>query len=110
MRIVSARGLADGPLDAAAEFHARVVPAVREAIAGADLVCIVFDPADHTHRAWRVAAVQALAREAAPARINAIAAADDETCASTLAYLEQAPGVTGQYFPLDGHGAGNPVS
>lgn len=109
MRIVSARGLAEAPLDAAAEFHARVVPGAREAIAGGEAVCIVFDPADHTHRAWRVAAVQALAREAAPARINAVAA-DGATCASTLAYLEQAPGVTGQYFPLDGHGAGNPVS
>ena len=51
-----------------------------------------------------------LAREAAPARINAIAATDDASCASILAYLEQAPGVTGQYFLLDGHGAGNPVS
>ncbi len=110
MRVVSARGLAGTPLDSAAEFHARFVPLVREAIAGGEAVCIVFDPADHTYRAWRVAAVQALAREAAPARINAIAAADDAACASTLAYLEEAPGVTGQYFPLDGHGAGNPVS
>ena len=110
MRILAARGLTEAPLDAAAVFHARVVPGVREAIAGAEAVCIVFDPADHTHRAWRVATVQALAREAAPVRINAIAAADDATCASTLAYLEQAPGVTGQYFPLDGHGAGDPVS
>jgi len=110
VRIVSARGLAEDPLDAAAEFHARVVPAVRAAIAEGEAVCIMFDPADHTHRAWRVAAVQSLAREAAPARINAVAAADDETGVSTLAYLEQAPGVTGQHFPLDGHGAGNPVS
>ena len=110
MRIVSARGLAEAPLDAAAEFHAHVIPAVRAAIAEGEAVCIMFDPADHTHRAWRVAVVQALAREATPARINAIAAAGDETCVSTLAYLEQAPGVTGQHFPLDGHGAGNPVS
>jgi hypothetical protein len=109
VRIVPARGLAGTPLDAAAEFHARIVPVVREAIAGTEAVCIVFDPADHAHRAWRVAAVQALAREAAPARINAVAAADNATCASTLAYLEQAPGVTGQYFQLDGHGAGDPV-
>ena len=82
MRILSARGLADGPLDAAAGFHARVVPAVREAIAGADLVCIVFDPADHTHRAWRVAAVQALAREAAPGRVNAISAGPVKTASA----------------------------
>jgi hypothetical protein len=29
--------------------------------------------------------------------------------ASALGYLDRAPGVTGQYLPLDGEGAGNPA-
>ena len=97
------------PLDAAAEFHARIVPLLREAMAGGEAVCVVFDPADHSHRAWRVAAIQGLAREAAPGRINAIAGTQDDACAATLTYLDRASGVTGQYFPLDGQGAGDPV-
>ena len=109
MKTVSARGLADAALDAAAEFHARVLPLVRKVVVDGEPVCVMFDPADHSHRAWRVAAVQALAREAAPARVNAVAASDDQAWATTIEYLERAPGITGQYFPLDGQGAGDPV-
>ncbi|MGE3690173.1 MAG: Rossmann fold domain-containing protein [Novosphingobium sp.] len=66
---------------------------------------LVFEPADHTHRAWRLAAVQALAREHTPQRINAVASDDETAVAAAHEYLANAPGVTGQYWPLDAQGA-----
>ena len=70
---------------------------------------IVFAPADHTHRGWRLAVVQGLAREHAPLRVNAIESDDDVAIAAAAAYLGSADGVTGQFLPLDGVGAGKVV-
>jgi hypothetical protein len=64
-----------------------------------DLV-LVFPPADYTHHGWRVAAVQDLARAAAPTRVNAIAGEDERAIADTLAWLTQAPGITGQLLAV----------
>ncbi len=76
---------------------------------GEDLV-IIFTLADHTHRAWRLAAIQSLAREFAPVRINALASDSEKAIAAALAYLETAKGVTGQLLELDDTGAGEVVS
>lgn len=103
---IDARGLPAAPLDAAAAFHARVVPAVRKA-AGSDLA-ILFDSADHRHLGWRRAAVEALAREAAPNRVNGVAGAEGEAVDQTCAYLAAAPGVTGQLLQTDGISQDNP--
>ncbi len=65
---------------------------------------LVFPPADHSHRAWRLAAVQALAREHAPLRVNALESANEAAIAAGEAYIAGAPGVTGQYLPLDAAG------
>ena len=94
-------GLPDDPLAAAAAFYAALNPPR----SGEDLV-LVFPPADHTHRAWRLAAVQGLARELAPRRVNALASRDEVAIAASLAYLESAEGLTGQYLPLADAGAG----
>ena len=67
---------------------------------------LIFPPADHTHRAWRLAAVQGLARQLAPLRVNAVVSDNDAAIAESAAYLAAAPGLTGQYLPLDGTGAG----
>jgi hypothetical protein len=75
---------------------------------GVDVV-LIFPPADHTHRAWRLAAVQGLAREYAPLRVNALASDDEAAIASALACLNGAPGLTGQYLALDGAGAGDVI-
>ena len=97
-------GLADNPLDAAAEFFADHVPAIRENMRHPDrsVLSIVFEPAGHEHRAWRVAGVQELAREMAPRRINAIVGSDEEAIAEIADYLAAAPGVTGQLLVADG--------
>jgi hypothetical protein len=106
MEAVRVAGLPDEPLAAAARFYTDHLPAIEQALAGRteDLV-IIFAPADHTHRGWRLAAVQQLARDHAPVRVNAIAADEEQVIAAGLAYLGTAPGITGQYLPLDGMGA-----
>jgi len=59
----------------------------------------------HAIAGWRLAVVQQLAREQAPRRINAVASDDPAAIERTCAWLESAPGVTGQYLPIDSHGA-----
>lgn len=100
--------LADDAVAAATQFHTEwLLRIAAERDQGEDLV-IAFPPADHTHRAWRTAAVQGLARAWAPARVNAVSG-DDAAIEAGVHYLDRAPGVTGQYLELDGAGAGNPA-
>jgi hypothetical protein len=49
--------------------------------------------------------VQELAREYAPARVNAIESGEEQAIAAAAAYLSEAKGVTGQLLALDGKGA-----
>lgn len=97
--------------EASAEFHARVLPQVLAELAkGPAHMTLVFGRADHTHRGWRLAAVEGLAREYAPLRVNAVVSDDDRAIAGAVRYLERAEGVTGHLLPLDGNGAGEVVS
>ncbi len=102
MQLLAATGLPAGALAAAAEFHARVLPQLP---AQGDLL-IRFDAADHTHRGWRLAAIQQLARDRAPGRVNAVAGGGDAAVASARAYLASAAGLTGQLLDLDDLAAG----
>ena len=103
--IVDARDLPASALDAAAQFHASLVPLVREQAQKLPLVVVDFAAADHTHASWRQAVVGQLACELAPVRVNAIASVSEapEARAQALAYLTRAPGVTGQVLCLDGN-------
>ena len=97
-------------LAAAVRFHGEVLPGVRQVLAETPpQLTLIFPPADHTHRAWRLAVVQGLAREYAPIRVNALVSDDAVAIAAAASYLEQAEGVTGQLLPLDSHGAGKVV-
>ncbi|MCJ2187739.1 Rossmann fold domain-containing protein [Novosphingobium beihaiensis] len=107
MELLYAGPLADDPLDAATDFHARVLPGVEATLnAGADPLTLVFLPASHEHRGWRLAVVQGLARRFAPSRINAIECASQAEADAAVRWLDGAAGVTGQFLPLDGNGAG----
>ena len=94
------------PLAASARFHAEVLPNVLAELARGQHLTLVFDPAGHDHRGWRLALVQGLAREHAPLRINAVASDDAAAIAAVADYLAMADGVTGQYLALDSIGAG----
>lgn len=101
--------LPDAALDASARFHAEVLPKVQAALAGTSApLTLIFAPADHTHRGWRLAVVQGLAR----------ACARQGQCRGKRrrgrrrrgrAWLAVAEGVTGQLLPLDGTGAGKVI-
>ena len=81
--------LPEEPLAASAQFHAELLPKIYDAGAGEDLV-LVFAPAGHTHRGWRLAVVQELARAAAPRRVNAVESDDRAGIAAATAYLAAA--------------------
>lgn len=106
MAVLPVGPLPQGALDAAGAFHANIMPRALALAQAGDLV-LVFAPAPYDHRAWRLAAVQDLARVAAPRRVNGIAGDDEASVARTIAYLEAAPGVTGQILAVDGKSAEN---
>lgn len=105
MQRLDVAGLPGAPSAAAAAFYGEWLDRIEAMLAGGALA-LVFPPAGHEHTAWRLSAVQTLARENAPTRLNAIASDDPAAIAEALAYLSGADGITGQYFPLDSIGAG----
>jgi len=106
MQRLDITGLPPVPSAAAAAFYAEWLEPAARLLASGEGLTLVFPPAGHEHSAWRLSAVQSLAREHAPARINAVASDDEVGIAAALAYLAAADGVTGQYLPLDSVGAG----
>ena len=98
-----------GALDAAAMFHGEWRGPAHSILGRADALVIVTPPAAYDHADWRRTAARDLARAVAPKRVNMIAGSDEQAIQATLAYLAAAPGVTGQYLPLDGHAAGDPL-
>ena len=109
-RVFQLTGLPASALEAAAAFHVRHMPALNALLADAPAsVVIVLPSASYEHEGWRRAVVRDLARAHAPVRVNMLAGDDAQAVVAALAYLEQAPGVTGQLFDLDGQGAGDPA-
>lgn len=102
MQVIHVDDLPAAPLAAAAHFHGLIVPQIEARAQGASGVTLLLPAADDTHRAWRTAALGALARALAPARINALAGGDETARERALAFVAAAPGLTGQVLPLDG--------
>ena len=129
--------LPDEALAAAAHFHAAVLPELLELFKTSPFLfrggagcggcppeavqsetsegeglgfVLIFHPADHTHHGWRLAAVQSLARQFVPLRINALASVDAKAIGAAESYLATAQGVTGQFLSLDSHGAGKVIA
>ena len=95
------------PVAASAAFHRNTLPLAEEALQKGDLA-ILFPPADHTHREWRLAVTAMLARKYTPHRCNGVAA-QGPAREAILDYLANAPAVTGQYVEGAGQeGAGGP--
>jgi len=89
----------DNPLAAAEEFFTAQRPGSLSS-GDVDLLILHFGAAGPEHQAWRLAAVQALAREVAPSRANGVIGDDEEAVAATITWLENAPGVTGQLLTV----------
>ena len=108
--VIEIAGLPHAALEAASVFHAEHLQRARAALAGkVDALALVFPEAPYDHASWRKAVVADLARAAAPKRVNAIAGNDRQAIDATLAWLDQASGITGQLLAVDGTGAGNPA-
>jgi hypothetical protein len=90
------------PLAAAEEFHARELPRIRHDLTASRTsdVVLVFGPAGHEHHAWRLAAVQGLARAFAPIRVNGVAGEDESAIHEAGQFLNHAPGITGQLLAV----------
>ena len=103
MAVLAVEGLPEGALDGAAAFHAEWLPRARaqlDGLAAEGHLVLVFPAAPYDHRGWRLAAVQDLARAAAPRRVNAVAGDAAQAIAQTVDWLAQAPGVTGQLLAV----------
>ena len=99
--VLRIEGLPNGALDAAARFHGEWLGKAREALGTNEALALVCPAAAYDHRGWRLAAVQDLAREAAPKRVNGVAGSDEQAIAATIEWLAQAPGITGQLLAVD---------
>lgn len=108
MKAIAVDDLPGEPLAAASVFDQHWLPYAEETLAAGDHLMLAFAPADHTHRAWRLAVVTGLARKYAPLRVNGVAG-EGAALVEARRYLAAAPGVTGQYLSLDGNHAGNPA-
>ena len=112
--VIHVLDLPDEPLDAAAQFHSEQVPLARgllkngssrllgasEDLLELDALAFVFAPAGKEHQGWRVAVIQALAREAAPKRVNGVVGPDSGAVDRTTDWLAEAPGITGQVLAV----------
>ena len=99
-RVLRIEGLPEAALDAAAAFHAEWLPKAREVLGTVDQLVLSFPTESYDHRGWRLAAVQDLARAAAPKRVNGIVGDEETALDETVAWLATAPGVTGQLLAL----------
>jgi hypothetical protein len=99
--VLRIEGLPEGALDAAAAFHAEWLDRARQALAIEDDLALVFPAAAHSHGGWRLAAVQSLAREASPRRVNGVSGDDEAGIAAAIEWLAQAHGVTGQLLAVE---------
>lgn len=94
--------LPESAIEAAAAFHAHWLGKARSLFdEDAEPLAIVLPAAGKDHDDWRRAIARDLGRAHAPRRVNVVGANAGETREKLLAYLAEAPGVTGQY--LVGH-------
>ena len=85
---------------ASAAFVRDHLDAARELLGsgGATALAIVLPRAAPDHDDWRRTLARDMARAHAPGRVNVISASTPDIAAPMLAYLRNAPGVTGQYL------------
>lgn len=105
MGVLAIEDLPSAPLAAAVAFHADWMAQAEAMLGEGDLV-LVMPLAGHEHRAWRLAAVQGLARAYAPARANLVECDEAAGIAAACAFLAASPGITGQILRLDSQATG----
>ncbi|MEP2234442.1 MAG: Rossmann fold domain-containing protein [Alteripontixanthobacter sp.] len=102
MQVLRIDSLPQEPSAAAARFYAVFQPKAMALLQeGAGGLILELPAADHAHSDWRRAAVRDLARLAAPKRVVMIAGGDGHAREQAAAYIQRAPGVTGQLLDLE---------
>lgn len=101
--VLEVDALPDLPLDASGLFRAEYLTDACDLLEASETGALVIQlmPAGKDHDDWRRTLARDLARKYAPKRVIVISAASDDEAATILAYLVDAPGVTGQYLPTD---------
>jgi hypothetical protein len=92
--------LPEAPLAASETFFADHLPHAKALIAekACSALAIIVPGADPDHDDWRRGVVRDLARQYAPKRVNMVGGDSAAANEAMLAYLRNAPGVTGQYL------------
>ncbi|WP_416227624.1 Rossmann fold domain-containing protein [Qipengyuania sp. ASV99] len=87
-------------IDASADFMQNHLPRARALLAEKETaaLAIVLPAAGVDYDDWRRTLARDLARAHAPKRVNVIGADGADAASAMLAYLGDAPGVTGQYL------------
>lgn len=100
MQVILRSGpLPDGAIEAAAACYRDLLPQAQVLLAGEnEALAIVLPAAPADHDDWRRALARDLARAHAPRRVNVVGAGDSGAEEDLLAFLGDAPGVTGQYL------------
>ena len=98
--VIEIQDLPERSLDAAGAFHRVHLDAVTAKLGDADTssLVLVLPAAGPDHDDWRRTVARDLARAYGPKRVNVIAATNCGAIDEMLAYLRNAPGVTGQYL------------
>ena len=87
------------PLDAHSAFFVEELGRAKAALVDPRTasLTIILAPATSDHDDWRSAVARDLAREFTPKRVNIAAGVKGESLSTLLAFLRDAPGVTGHY-------------
>ena len=99
-KVLEIEALPKGGLDASAEFYCDYLEDAQALLAqsGTSALVILLPAAGPDHDDWRLALARDLARAHPPKRVNVVGADDDAAKGELLAYLRDAPGMTGQYL------------
>jgi hypothetical protein len=98
-RVFTVKNLPTDGIGASAAFVTHHLGNARAVLAGqgVDAIAIVLPPAGPEQRDWRTAMARDLARAHAPQRVNIASGNPGAELDALLAYLGNAPGVTGHY-------------
>lgn len=93
--------LPEVPLDASHHFQVNHLDeALVELERSADHLVVILPSSASDHDDWRRTLARDLARKFTPKRAVVLGGGSDDAQAKMLAFLDNAPGVTGQYLPL----------
>jgi len=92
--------LPDEPLQASATYFSQHLDAALRELGQSKTsgLVVILPSAGPDHDDWRRSLARDLARKSAPKRTNVIGVASEDAEEAMLAYLRNAPGVTGQYL------------